>query len=107
MVVGDGKPYIAALITLDPDAFGPWKAAHGKPGETTAAALRDDPELQAAVQAAVDDANLAVSRAESIRRFRILDGEFTVEGGQLSAKQELRRAVLVTELADDIDQVYA
>ena len=61
----------------------------------------------AAVQAAVDDANLAVSRAESIRRFRILDGEFTVEGGQLSAKQEMRRAVLVKELADDIDQVYA
>jgi long-chain acyl-CoA synthetase len=107
MVVGDGKPYIAVLITLDPDAFGPWKTAHGKPADATAASLRDDPDLNAAVQAAVDDANLAVSRAESIRRFRILDGEFTVEGGQLSAKQELRRSVLAKELTADIDLVYS
>ena len=107
MVVGDGRPYIAALITLDPDALGPWKAAHGKAADATPASLRGDPDLLAAVQAAVDDANQAVSRAESIRRFRILDDEFTVEAGQLSAKLELRRAVLAKDLAADIDLVYA
>jgi long-chain acyl-CoA synthetase len=107
MVVGDGRPYIAALITLDPDALGPWKAAHGKAADATPASLRGDPDLLAAVQAAVDDANQAVSRAESIRRFRILDDELTVEAGQLSAKLELRRAVLAKDLAADIDLVYA
>jgi long-chain acyl-CoA synthetase len=107
MVVGDGRPYVAALITLDPDALGPWKAAHGKPAGATPASLRDDPDLLAEVQAAVDDANLAVSRAESIRRFRILDDDFTVEDGHLSAKGSIRRNVLTKELAADIDLVYA
>jgi long-chain acyl-CoA synthetase len=107
MVVGDGRPYIGALITLDPDAFGPWKAAHGKPADATIGSLRDDPDLVAGVQAAVDDANQAVSRAESIRRFRILDDDFTVESGQLSAKLGIRRSVLAKDFAADIDMLYS
>jgi long-chain acyl-CoA synthetase len=107
MVVGDGRPYVAALVTLDPDAFGPWKAAHGKPADATAGSLRDDPDLVAAVQAAVDDANKAVSRAESIRRFRILDDDFTVESGQLSAKMGIRRSVLAKDFAADIEMLYS
>ena len=67
MVVGEGQPFIAALITLDPDALGPWATLHRKPGNTVAD-LRDDPDLHAEIQAAVDDANSAVSKAESIRR---------------------------------------
>ncbi len=81
MVVGDGKPFIGALITLDPEALGPWKERRGKPAGATVAALREDPDLIAAVQSAVDDANKAVSRAESIRKFRILEGDFTQESG--------------------------
>jgi len=107
MVVGEGKPYVAVLVTLDPEAFGPWKAGHGKPADATAGSLRDDPDLVASVQAAVDDANQAVSRAESIRRFRILDGDFTVEGGQLSAKMSLRRSVVAKDFAADIDTLYS
>jgi long-chain acyl-CoA synthetase len=107
MVVGDGRPYIGVLITLDPEALGPWKAQHGKPADATIASLRDDPDLLADVQAAVDDANQAVSRAESIRRFRILDGDFTVESGQLSAKLGIRRSVLAKDFAADIDMLYA
>jgi long-chain acyl-CoA synthetase len=107
MVVGDGRPYVAALITLDPDTLGPWKARHGKPADATVASLRDDPDLLADVQAAVDDANQAVSRAESIRRFRILDGDFTVESGQLSAKLGIRRSVLAKDFAADIDMLYS
>jgi long-chain acyl-CoA synthetase len=107
MVVGDGRPYISALLTLDPDTLGPWKARHGKPAHATVASLRDDPDLLADVQAAVDDANQAVSRAESIRRFRILDGDFTVESGQLSAKMGIRRSVLAKDFAADIDMLYS
>jgi long-chain acyl-CoA synthetase len=107
MAVGDGRPYIGALITLDPEALGPWKARHGKSADATIASLRDDPALLADVQGAVDDANQAVSRAESIRRFRILDGDFTVESGQLSAKLSIRRSVLAKDFAADIDDLYA
>ena len=107
MVVGDGKPFVAALITLDPEAFELWKQRHGKPADASIAALRDDPDLAAAVQSAVDDANLAVSRAESIRKFRILDVDFTQEAGQLSVKLGIRRSVLLKDFASDVDALYS
>jgi long-chain acyl-CoA synthetase len=107
MVVGDGRPYVAALITIDPEAFGPWKEQHGKPADATIADLRDDPDLLASVQAAVDDANHAVSRAEAIKRFRVLDVDFTQEEGHLSAKLGIRRTVLNKEFATDIEALYS
>jgi long-chain acyl-CoA synthetase len=107
MVVGDGRPFVAALVTLDAEAFGLWKERNGKPAEATIASLRDDPGLVAAVQAAVDDANLAVSRPESIRKFLILDVDFTQEAGQLSVKLGIRRSVLLKDFATDIDALYS
>ena len=107
MVVGDGRPYVAALITIDPEAFGPWKERNGKPAAASVADLKDDPALLAEIQAAVDDANGAVSRAESIRRFRVLDGDFTLEQGHLSNKLGLRRAVVAKEFAADIEALYS
>jgi long-chain acyl-CoA synthetase len=107
MVVGDGKPFIAALITLDPEALGAWKERHGKPAGATVAELREDPDLIAAVQEAVDDANKAVSRAESIRKFRILDGDFTQEAGQLTVKLGIRRSVLMKDYAADVEALYS
>ncbi len=107
MVVGDGRPYVAALITLDPEALGPWKERHGKPADETIASLREDPDLLADVQAAVDDANKAVSRAESIRKFRILDTDFTQESGQLTVKLGIRRSVLAKDFASDIEALYS
>lgn len=107
LVVGDGRPYVAALITIDDEALRPWKERHGKPSTATVADLRDDPDLLAEIQAAVDDANKAVSRAESIRRFRVLDVDFTQEQGQLSAKLGIRRAVVAKEFAADIEALYS
>jgi long-chain acyl-CoA synthetase len=107
MVVGDGRPYIAALITLDAEVLQSWKERHGKPADATISSLRDDPDLVKEIQAAVDEANQAVSRAESIRRFRILDDDFTQESGQLSAKMGIRRNVLAKEFAADIDALYS
>jgi long-chain acyl-CoA synthetase len=107
MVVGDGRPYIAALITLDAEVLQSWKERHGKPADATISSLRDDPDLVKEIQAAVDEANQAVSRAESIRRFRILDDDFTQESGQLSAKMGIRRNVLAKEFAADIDAMYS
>jgi long-chain acyl-CoA synthetase len=107
MVVGDGKPYVAALITVDAEALGPWARQHGKPAGASAETLREDPDLIAAVQEAVDDANKSVSRAESIRRFRILPGDFTQESGQLTVKLGIRRTVLMKDFAADVEALYS
>ncbi|BBH18295.1 long-chain-fatty-acid--CoA ligase [Nocardioides baekrokdamisoli] len=105
MVVGDGQPFIAALVTIDPEALPTWAAAHGKTGGI--AELADDPDLLAEVQKAVDDANKAVSHAESIRKFTVLTDAWTEEGGQLTPSLKLKRAVVMREFKDDVDALYA
>jgi long-chain acyl-CoA synthetase len=107
MVVGDAKPFIGVLITIDQEAFEPWKERLGKPLGATVSDLRNDPDLVAAIQDSVDDANRAVSRAESIRKFRILDTDFTQEQGHLSAKLGIKRNVLAKEFAGEIEALYS
>ena len=107
MVVGDGKPYVAALVTIDEEAFPAWKERHGKAAGATPAELRDDPDLVAGIQAAIDDANTTVSRAESIRRFRIVDGDFTQQNSQLTPSLKVRRNVVAKDRSDDIEALYS
>ena len=107
MVVGDQKPFIACLVTLDPEAVPAWAAGKGKPETTTAADLVDDPELIAEIQAAVDDANKAVSQAEAIRKFRVLPEDWTEEGGQMTPSLKLKRSVVMKEYAADVEALYA
>jgi long-chain acyl-CoA synthetase len=104
LVVGDGQPFIGALVTIDRETFPAWAEQHGKTGEV--ADLIDDPDLVAAVQDAVDDANKAVSKAESIRKFTILPGEWSEEGGQLTPSLKLKRNVVVREARAEIDALY-
>ena len=106
LVVGDAKPYVAALIAEDPETFAQWRAEHGKPETATMADLRDDPVLQAELQAAVDYANLAVSRAEAIKKFAIVSGEFTEAGGQLTPTFKMRRSVVTQQYAAQIAALY-
>ncbi|NGO69066.1 AMP-dependent synthetase/ligase [Streptomyces boncukensis] len=106
MVVGDGRHYIAALIALDPDAVAHWLAVHKRPRDTPHAELRHDPELLAAVQRAVDYANESVSAAESVRRFRIVEGGFTEENGLLTPSLKIRRAAVAEAFADEIEALY-
>ena len=107
MVVGDSRPYIAALVTIDPESFPVWKSEHHKDESASIADLVDDPDLRSSVQHAVDDANKAVSQAESIRRFRILTHDWTEDGGQLTPSMKLKRAVVMTEHADDVEALYS
>jgi long-chain acyl-CoA synthetase len=107
IVVGDGRPYVACLITLDEEALEFWKKQHGRPADATPAQLSDDPELIAEIQLAVDDANKAVSRAESIRRFRILGTDFTEDNGYLTPSLKVRRHVVTEDFAAEIDAIYA
>ena len=106
MVVGDNQPYIAALITLDQDALKGWIAANKKEGATIAE-LTKDPDLIAVIQTAVDEANKAVSRAESIRKFTILPVDFTIAGGHLTAKLSVKRHVVAKEFATEIAELFA
>ncbi|TDC15047.1 long-chain fatty acid--CoA ligase [Streptomyces sp. 8K308] len=105
LVVGDRRPYVAALITLD-EAFLPrWAAEHGL-GDLPREELLGREELRAAVQEAVDDGNAAVSRAESIRRFHVLPGQFTESAGHLTPSLKLRRHVVTKDFAKEIDAMY-
>ncbi|MFJ8587441.1 AMP-dependent synthetase/ligase [Streptomyces sp. NPDC093595] len=107
MVVGDNRSYVAALVTLEPDALAHWLAVRGRPANTPLAALCRDPALIADVQKAVDHANEAVSRAESIRRFRIVPGEFTEENGLLTPSLKIKRHAVAAAYADEIEALYA
>jgi long-chain acyl-CoA synthetase len=106
MVVGDGRPYIASLITLDEEALEAWQGRHPELASASLTDLTLNPRLQAEIQAAVDDANKAVSRAESIRRFRVLAVDFTEQAGTLTPSLKVRRGVVTKEFAEDIDALY-
>jgi long-chain acyl-CoA synthetase len=107
VVVGDQKPFIGALITLDPDAFDRWKSSHGKAADATAADLQTDPELVAEIDAAVADANKSVSHAESIKKYRLLPHDFSEESGELTPTMKLKRNVITAAYADEIESIYA
>ncbi|MEV6944939.1 AMP-dependent synthetase/ligase [Streptomyces sp. NPDC051172] len=107
MVVGDGRPFVGALVTIDDEFLGRWAAEHGKPAGSTAASLREDADLQAAIQSAIDDGNAAVSKAESVRKFRILSSQFTEESGHLTPSLKLKRNVVAKDYADEIEAIYA
>lgn len=107
MVVGDAQPFIAALVTIDPDAFPVWRKQSGKPDTATVADLIDDAELLATVQAAIDEGNKAVSHAEAIKKFTILPHDWTEEGGQMTPSMKLKRNVVMKECEADIAAIYS
>ncbi|MFD3487808.1 AMP-dependent synthetase/ligase [Streptomyces sp. NPDC058665] len=106
IVVGDGRPFVAALVTIDEEFLARWAKEHGKPAGSTAASLHDDPDLLAAVQQAVDDGNAAVSKAESVRKFRVLDAQFTEDAGHITPSLKLKRGVVAKHFADEIESLY-
>ena len=106
MVVGDAKPFIGALITIDPEAFEGWKQRNSKPSGASVADLATDPDLVAEVDAAVKQANLSVSHAESIRKFRILPVDFTEDTGELTPTMKVKRKVVAEKFASDIESIY-
>ena len=106
LVVGDARPYIAALVAGDPETFAQWKADNRRPDTATFADLHDDPALRAEIQAAIDQANKAVSRAEAIKKFLLLDEEFTEAGGQLTPTMKVRRNIVMAQYAAQIAALY-
>ncbi|MGN9759202.1 AMP-dependent synthetase/ligase [Streptomyces sp. SD31] len=106
VVVGDNRPFVAALITLDPDAVAHWLAVRKMPADTPLAEVIQDPRIRADVQKAVDYANEAVSRAESIRAFTLVEGEFTEENGMLTPSLKVKRHAVTAAYAREIEALY-
>jgi len=110
LVVGDGQPFIAALVTLDAEACVSWaarrSAAQRHAGNDLSTFARA-PALLAEVEAAIDAANASVSPAESIRRFSVLPVSWTEEGGQLTPSHKLRRNVVLREFRAEVNTLYA
>jgi long-chain acyl-CoA synthetase len=111
MVVGDQQPFIAAIVTLDVEELAKWAENHGAhasaPGELLREVLEDDREtLRAEISKAIDGANAQVSRAESIREFRILSSDFTIESGELTPTLKMKRNVITEQRADAIASIY-
>jgi long-chain acyl-CoA synthetase len=107
IVVGDQRPFIAALITLDEEALPAWLESKGKPTDLTAEQLRDDEELIAEIDAAVKEANKAVSQAEAIKKFRVLGSDFTEDNGMLTPSLKLKRSVVMKEFDQEVENLYA
>nr|WP_201761156.1 AMP-dependent synthetase/ligase [Nonomuraea sp. K271] len=97
MVVGDGRPFVAALVTLDPEAM---------PEGATAERLRADPEVLASIQAAVDRANSSVSKAEQIKKFVVLAADITEDSGHLTPTLKIKRNVVLRDFQQEIDDLY-
>ncbi|EPH44162.1 AMP-binding protein [Streptomyces aurantiacus] len=106
LVVGDNRPYVAALITLDPEAVEHWLAVRKRPKDTPLSALCHDPDLLADIQKAVDYTNEAVSRAESIRGFAVVEGEFTEDNGLLTPSMKIKRRAVAEAYAEEIEGLY-
>ena len=105
VVVGDQRPFIGALVTLDPDGVPGWLTAHGKPSMSLAAAAQD-PDVLASLDRAVQRTNEAVSRAESIRKYRILPTDLTIANGYLTPKLSVRRAEVLKDFAHEVEALY-
>lgn len=107
VVVGDHKPFISALVTLDPEMLPTWLANNGLPADMSLADAATNDKVRAEVQGAIDRANTRVSRAESIRKFTILPTEWTEASGHLTPKMSIKRNVIVSDFADAIEDIYA
>ncbi|MGI9612218.1 MAG: AMP-binding protein [Acidimicrobiales bacterium] len=109
VVIGDDRPFVSALVTLDVQTLGAWASDHDRqvtaPG-TLIEELADDPELHAELQEAVDAANRQVSRAEGIRAFRVLRSDFTVASGELTPTMKVRRSRVIANHADVVESMY-
>jgi long-chain acyl-CoA synthetase len=107
LVVGDQKPFIAVLVTIDEEAFPAWKKAHGKADDATVGDLVDDSDLRADIQSAITETNKAVSKAEAIKAFRILAEDWTVENGILTPSLKVKRNVVLEQFAADVTAIYS
>jgi len=106
VVVGDRRPFVAALVTIGPHQWPTWLTEHGREASTSVAALREDPALRADIQTGIDEANKTVSHPAAIKQFRILPEDFTEAHGELTPTLKVKRDVVEDRYRADIDAIY-
>lgn len=107
LVIGDNKPFIAALVTLDEEALPGWLERHGMPASTTIEEAGRDEQVRSAIQAVIDKANRSVSQAEAIKAFRIVPSDFTEASGHLTPSMKVKRDKVLKDFGDVVDEMYA
>ncbi|MDR6559129.1 long-chain acyl-CoA synthetase [Arthrobacter pascens] len=107
LVVGDNRPFIGALVTLDEEALPGWLQRHNLPAETTLAEAADNETVRSAVQELINHANQSVSQAEAIKSFRIVPSDFTEASGHLTPSMKVKRAQVVKDFETVIEEMYA
>ena len=105
IVVGEGRPFVTALLTLDDETLAAWARENGS--AVTAKTAADDPQVRASLQEAVDAANASVSQAEQIRKFTVLPQDFSLESGHLTATLKLRRNAVIADYSAEVEKLYA
>ena len=106
LIVGDGKPFIGVLVTLDEDELARWKATHNIPEQKKLSELAQDASLRAEVQDAINMANATVSHAEAIKKFRILDRDLSERDDEMTPTMKVKRNVVFQRFREDIDKLY-
>ena len=106
IVVGDGRPFVGLLVTIDEAELKRWKAKNGIDENAPLSELKNNDKLIAAVQSAVDTANKTVSKAEGIRKFRILERDLREEEDEITPTMKIKRNVVVKRFADEIEALY-
>ena len=106
VVIGDGRPFISVLVTLDEEAVGKWKAEHNVPEQTTVRELAANAVLRAEIQDAVNAANELVSHAEAIKKFHILPRDLSEEEGEMTPTMKVKRNVVVDKFAREVEDMY-
>ena len=106
LLVGDGKPFIGVLVTLDEEELKRWKANRNIPANRKLSDLAQDPALRAEVQDAINMANATVSRAEAVKKFRILDRDLSEQNDEMTPTMKVKRNVVFQRFQEDIDKLY-
>ncbi|MGA6205513.1 AMP-dependent synthetase/ligase [Nocardia testacea] len=107
IVVGDSRPFVSCLVTIDNEHFPTWKKLNDKPDDATVADLAADPDLLAAIQAAIDDGNRSVSQAEAVRKFHVLQTDLTEANGYVTPSLKLKRNIIMRDFATEVDAMYS
>ena len=107
LVVGDNRPFIGALVTLDEEALPGWLQRHGLPASTTVVEAAENPAVKAAVQELINHANQSVSQAEAIKSFRIVPSDFTEASGHLTPSMKVKRAQVMKDFENVIEEMYS
>ncbi len=106
VVIGDQRPFVAALLSLDPEMMPVWLANNGQPSDLTLSQAATNPRVLQELQKAVDEVNATVSNAEAIKKFEVIDSELSEKSGHLTPSMKIKREAVARDFSPLIDKIY-